>query len=137
MRNTPMPPRRQPLRSVTPLRRFTVLQGGGELERRTPLRPRSAKLAKVYRLERIPLVRTMLAGQPLCLLNLPGCTGLADTVHELLPRGRGGSITDPDNCVPACRTCNDNASNAHIAIAQERGLLRHSWDRPDGGGDAA
>lgn len=129
--------KRTPLRSVTPLRRFTVLQGGATPKRRTPLRPRSAKLAKVYRLERVPLVRTMLAGQPLCQLTLPGCTDLADTVHELLPRGRGGSITDPDNCVPACRTCNDNASNVHIAIAQARGLLRHSWDRPGGGDDDA
>lgn len=129
--------KRTPLRSVTPLRRFTVLQGGGGLERRTPLRARSAKTAKVYRLERVPLVRTMLAGQPLCLLNLPGCTGLADTVHELLPRGRGGSITDPDNCVAACRSCNSGASNEHIAEAQARGLLLHSWQRPDGGNDAA
>lgn len=130
--------KRTPLRTVTPLRRFTVLQGDGEPERRTPLRPRSAKMARVYRLERVPLVRTMLAGQPLCQLALPGCTGLADTVHELLPRGRGGSITDPDNCVPACQSCNDAASNQHITEAQVRGLLLHSWQRPDGGGpDAA
>lgn len=126
-----MPPRSQPLR------RFTVLQGGGELERRTPLRPRSAKLAKVYRLERVPLVRTMLAGQPLCQLTLPGCTGLADTVHELLPRGRGGSITDPDNCKVACAYCNDAASNRHITEAQDRKLLLHSWDRDGGSDDAA
>jgi hypothetical protein len=62
------------------------------------------------------------------LRNLPGCTGLADTLHEVLPRGRGGSITDPANVLPACAHCNDAASNEHIGEAQVRGLLKHSWD---------
>lgn len=28
-------------------------------------------------------------------------------VHEIVPRSAGGSITDLDNCVAACRACHD------------------------------
>lgn len=119
------------------MKRGKPLARGGPLRRVTRLRFRSKRMAAVYRTQRVPLVKAMLADQPLCQLILPDCTGLADTVHELLPRGRGGSITDPSNCVPACATCNDDASNRYITEAQDRGLLRHSSQKPapDGGGD--
>jgi len=97
----------------------------------------------VYRTQRVPLVKATLAGAPLCQLILPGCTGLADTVHEVKPRGRGGSITNPANVLPACASCNDGASNEHITESQDRRLLLHSWDdesgrraAPDGGAES-
>jgi 5-methylcytosine-specific restriction endonuclease McrA len=126
MRRSPLPPRRKPIARTrlaggVPIARTTLTRSG-------PLRPRSARMQRIYRTQRIPLVKATLAGEPLCQLILPGCTGLADTVHEVKPRGRGGSITDPANCLPACRSCNDGASNEHIGEAQARGLLKHSWD---------
>lgn len=107
------------------------LARGTGLARRTRLRWRSAKTVALYRTVRVPLVRELLADPPPCALTLPGCTGAADTVHELLPRGRGGSITDRANLAVACSSCNDGASNEHITEATARGLLRHSWDGSD------
>lgn len=34
-----------------------------------------------------------------------GCTGEMHDGHEVLTRGRGGSITDPDNILMVCRPC--------------------------------
>lgn len=34
-----------------------------------------------------------------------GCNGWAVDAHELLSRGRGGSITDPANVAPVSREC--------------------------------
>lgn len=110
-----------------PARSRPIARGTG-LARGGPLRPRSPKTAAVYRTVRVPLVRALLAEHPACQLRLPGCTGEATTVHEVLPRGRGGSITDRDNCLTACVPCNTGASQDHIVEAQRRGLLRHSWD---------
>lgn len=120
----------------TPLKRGKPLARGGSPARRTRLRFRSKKTAEVYRTQRVPLVKATLAGEPLCQLILPGCTGLADSVHEVKPRGRGGSITNPANVLPACVSCNTGASQQHITEAQDRGLLAHSWD-DEGGRSAA
>lgn len=35
------------------------------------------------------------------------CTGAMDDGHEVHTRGRGGSITDPDNILMVCRPCHD------------------------------
>jgi len=50
------------------------------------------------------------------------CFGGLD-VHELLTRARGGSITDPDNCVALCRG-HHNWVHDHPADATAVGLLR-------------
>ena len=48
--------------------------------------------------------------------------------HEILTRGRGGSITDPANIVLLCDRHNEWASS-HPEDAHRLGLVRHSWER--------
>lgn len=94
------------------------------LRRSSRLRPRSKKRERVYRDERRFLVAQMLAAHPRC----KRCDTNASTdIHEIKTRARGGSITDPDNCVALCRPCHtwvtDNPKAAH-----EDGWLKHSWE---------
>jgi hypothetical protein len=96
---------------------------------RTPLRSggrlpaRSAKTAKIYREQRIPLTQESLAGNPWCGIRWDGnCTRRADALHEILPRGRGGSITEKANTLPACNYCNGAVSD-NPAEAEARGFL--------------
>lgn len=113
---------------MTMLRR-TPLKRGGPLRRRKPIPFRSAKMAALYRNERIPLVREILGlddgGRP-CVR----CGQLADTVHEPLGRGRGGSIVDRKNAVPMCAVCNEWCSNGSPKQAELEGFVVHSWAAP-------
>ena len=59
------------------------------------------------------------------------CTGLADDAHEIVTRGRGGSITDPDNILLVCRRHHDWITT-HPKEAHELGLVRHSWEARKG-----
>jgi hypothetical protein len=79
------------------------------------MRHRSIKMARVYRQERVPLVKEMLAENPNCeLFNRirrvdPGyrsCHRHAIGLHELKKRSAGGSITDRDNVLRCCGPCN-------------------------------
>ena len=93
------------------------------MQRSQPLRHRSKKTAKVYREQRIPLVRELLQDNPAC----QRCQQAAATdVHELKSRARGGSITDPDNLALLCRPCHSWVTT-HPAEATEQGWLRPSW----------
>jgi hypothetical protein len=47
-------------------------------------------------------------------------------VHEVLTRGRGGSIYDPDNCVALCRRAHEWVT-AHAEAAEALGLILPSW----------
>jgi hypothetical protein len=93
---------------------------------RTRIAPRSKKTAKVYRDERVPLTQKMLSEQSWCGIRWDDrCQGEADALHEILSRGRGGSITDEANCIPACNPCNE-AVSGNPAEAEKRGFLRKS-----------
>lgn len=70
---------------------------------------------------------------PICYACLPfqmvgiertqtGCLGRADDLHELVSRGRGGSITDMSNALPVSRACHTYA-HAHPEAAEAAGLL--------------
>lgn len=97
---------------------------------RKPLRPRSAKKAKVYRQQRVPLVEAQLLAEPFCQIRWDEhCAGIADTVHEIKKRSRGGSITDRANCVSACAYCNGKVED-EPAEAHRRGFAAHSWEKP-------
>lgn len=88
------------------------------------MRFRSKKMTKKYRQERIPLVIAMLAEIALC----QRCgKRRPDDIHEVKPRGRGGSITDPDNLVAVCRNCHEWITR-NPAQAHTEGWLKHSWD---------
>jgi len=98
------------------------------LNRTTPIRKVSAKRA-AENCERRAMIARLWPERPNCAR--PGCVRLADDVHEPLTRGRGGSITDPDNAVPLCRPCHDEVTftpESELAWAYECGLLRHSWE---------
>jgi len=64
-------------------------------KKRKPIRSRSKKVARLYRNYRVPLVKEILEERPLC----QRCGRQSQDVHELVPRGRGGSIVDKENCV--------------------------------------
>jgi len=105
--------RSAPLRRVTGLSRST-----------TPIRARSKRMAKVYRDERVPLVRRLLAERPRCEARFSLiCTGRSTACHERQTRARGGSITDEANILCVCAACHD-AIHRNIAKATRRGLLR-------------
>ena len=52
------------------------------------------------------------------------------TRHEILPRGRGGSITDPDNIETICSFHNTAISQdvETMRWAYANGFLKHAWD---------
>lgn len=52
------------------------------------------------------------------------------TGHELLSRGRGGSITNPKNIIICC-IGHQNWIHAHPEEAHRRGLLKHAWEAPE------
>lgn len=94
------------------------------LNRKRRLAPRSAKRARLYRTERVPLVAALLEERPVC----ERCHAARSTeVHELLSRGRGGSITDPSNCVAVCGPCHSWITTSP-AQALAEGWLRNSWE---------
>lgn len=96
------------------------------LRRRARLRPRSVKRDRLYREQRRPLVAALLHDQPLCQRC---ATAEATEIHELKSRARGGSITDPENCVALCHDCHAWITT-HPADALAAGWLRSSWEEP-------
>ena len=54
------------------------------------------------------------------------CRGALE-VHEIVTRARGGSITDPSNCVALCGEHHEWVTG-HPAEAHTVGLVRWSWE---------
>lgn len=99
------------------------------------MKRRSAKREADYELRR-PLVRRLLAERPWC----EACPVFAAhdgkvtyirqpsvDIHEVLTRGRGGSILDEPNLLAVCRPCHRRIGN-YPHLANELGLTRASWD---------
>src|SRR3990167_8287524 len=106
------------MKRSAPLRRVTGLS------RSTALRPRSKRVAKVYRDVRVPLVRRLLAERPVCEARFSLiCTGRSTAIHERLSRAGGGSITDEANCLAVCFECH-RAIHRNIAESERRGFLQ-------------
>lgn len=113
-------------RGTKSLKRTPMARGESRLSRATPIRQQSTKRQRENR-ERKAMVRKLWPDmEPACIVA--GCVRLADDVHEPLTRGRGGSITDPDNAVPICRPHHDDVTFGEPEWAYEQGLLIHSWD---------
>lgn len=95
-------------------------------EYRMPVR--SAKTAKVYRTQRIPLVTELLEQFPYCQISWDdNCTIVSTEVDERCGRGRGGSILDRENCQTTCHACHQ-MKTANPAEAEARGLAVSSAD---------
>lgn len=87
------------------------------------MRYRSKKMARVYRQARIPLVDELLAEGVICAW--PGCSQTATDPDEIVPRGRGGSITDKTNVVAMCHFHNVSKQLPQFRqIAEQAGLLK-------------
>lgn len=98
------------------------------LRRGGPLRPESEK-RRAQRGQREAVRRAALARDRGCvarpLVKEVWCWGPLDA-HELLTRARGGDPLDLDNVRMLCRAHHDWCHD-HPADAEERGLLRPSW----------
>lgn len=97
------------------------------LERRTRIRSVSKKRAALNR-QRRAMLREMFPEPENVMCVVPGCCNRADDPHEPLTRGRGGSIVDPTNIAPLCRTHHREITDTEPAWAYSLGLLKHSWD---------
>lgn len=108
------------------MKRSSPLTRTTGLSRTTRLRRRSERMQQVYEEERIPLVQDLLRARPWCEMRV-FCDGAPSVdVHEILTRGRRGSITDPRNCLTACRRCHDWVTT-HPRQANCLGLTVPSW----------
>lgn len=121
--------RNVPLRARTPLGRNARLETHTGLRRGGRLRQVSTKRARENR-QRAAVIDQLWPGRIVQCWRA-GCPRLADDVHEIRTRARGGSISDAANLAPLCRICHDEATN-EAPWAYEQGLLAHSW-----GGEAA
>lgn len=124
----------------TELRRRTPLRRGGRLK------PRSKKMATLYRAQRIPLIVATLEQRPWCELgpriaqvDMAGardCRGRASTLHELRKRSQGGSIVDPANVLPACAPCNGWVEDNPRLAAMVGLVIRWDAEEPPEGGSS-
>ena len=109
----------------SPLHRKTPLHSYAALSRSKPLPQVSRKRARENR-QRAAVIDRLWPGR-IAQCWRDGCPRLADDIHEIQTRARGGSITDPANLAPLCRPCHDEATN-DAPWAYEQGLLAHSWE---------
>lgn len=123
MKRTSMPPRAKPMARGKPLARAGSLTQAVPLQRTSRIKPMSARRVKENR-ERRAMVTRLYPERPRCAC---GCGRLADDLHEILSRARGGSIVDPANCVPLARVCHDKATNEDPRFYR-LGLVMHSWE---------
>lgn len=133
--------RRTPLTARTPLRAHTGLQASGPWSRTVPLlsaggtgkstatgrliNPVSDKRVAENRERRAMADRRWpdrRDGTVLCAVSF--CDRPADDLHEILPRGRGGSITDEENTKPVCRQHNEEITRGPDWAYRE-GLIKH------------
>lgn len=131
-RRTPLSPGAQPL-SRKPTSDGKPRQGLGARQSTTDGTPpagrarlpqQSKKRASEMPLRR-KVVKTILAIQPVCVV--PQCYARAVDVHERKTRGRGGSPTNPWNCVGLCRPHHEEITG-EAKWAYPLGLLMHGWD---------
>jgi hypothetical protein len=99
------------------------------LMKRTSVNPISAK-RRGQLVARQETRRIVLGRVARCEAGIDGlCWGQPTDVHEIKTRARGGSITDPDNCLALCRACHAYITE-HPQWALEHGYVVHSWAGP-------
>lgn len=122
------------------------------LPRRRGLRPVGAKRQAENRERRAMADRRWpdrCEGTVLCAVWVamapPWCERFASDLHEIVRRSQCGSITDEENTIPACRTCNDLLADGpewgyRIGVIKHDALCcrgRDICERYAGGGAAA
>ena len=101
------------------------MKQGGPLKRSKGLQAVSVKRARENRERRAMADRLWpdrRYGTVMC--EIPWCTLPASDLNEILPRGRGGSITDEKNVIPTCRIHNEELTKSP-AWAYRLGVLKH------------
>ena len=88
------------------------------------IRKRSQKMTKLYKDQRVPLVKRLLSENPTCQKCF---SARSQDVHEVKSRARGGSITDIKNLRCLCRPCH-NWITSHPEEAHAQGWLKWSWE---------
>lgn len=106
-----------------PLTRTAGLAPGKPWARTVPLPRMSRKRQRENRERRAMARQRFPEMNPRCAV--PWCTRPADALHEILSRARGGSITDPENTVPACNICNGDLT-LEPDWGYRLGLIKHS-----------
>lgn len=100
--------------------------------KRSPLSQKPSRKRRPEIAARKRLIAAMKRNGPvLCAWQVPvwdyaviiQCTGYADDLHEILSRARGGSISDPANCIPLCRPHHTWVTE-HPIEAKEMGLSK-------------
>lgn len=95
--------------------------------KRTGLRPVSKKRLALRGKRDKVRDQVLERDQNACQAGILGlCTYHATDVHEILTRGRGGSIYDPDNCISLCRSCHTYITD-NPKWAEENGFIIPSW----------
>ena len=127
--------RNVPLRSTTELKRTSPLERGPYSSLRMtgiapaawrPINPVSDKRRAQNRERRAMADRRWpdrRDGTVMCAVSF--CHDRADDLHEILPRGRGGSITDEENTKPVCRRHNEEITRGPDWAYRE-GLIKHN-----------
>lgn len=92
--------------------------------KRSKLNPVSKKRMTLNR-ERRQFVSEVLKFRLMCEARIRGCTMTPTDVHEILTRGRGGSIIEPDNVLALCRSCH-HFITIEPAWAKQNGFIV-SW----------
>lgn len=126
-----VPLKRTPFVRKTPIARKKSLEGAGRI------RQRSAKLAKLYRNERVPLVVRILAERQLCevgprlravMPDYRDCTLVSTCVHEMRKCSQSSRARlDEENCLASCYPCN-SAIEDHPIAAHEAGVVRRAGE---------
>ena len=101
----------------------SLSRNGWGITGRSGIRPVSAGRRRENRERRAMARERFPEMNPRCIV--PWCTRPADALHEILSRGRGGSITDPENTVPACNICNEELTH-EPDWGYRLGLIKHS-----------
>ena len=128
------------------LDRSKRLEPKSELTSVKRLAPRSEKTKKLYEEERVPIVKKLIAERPICeacdifaLYDRRAAWYPKDSVdiHEIVSRGRGGSITEMGNLLAVCRECHDRITNSPKLAEQLGLLLPGAKNNPEGWAEAA
>lgn len=104
--------------------------GGSSDLKRTPIKQRSKKRAKLMKDERVPLIEEMIEAGYSCELGVilveagfePGCIGQIQGIHERRKRSSGGSLTNRSNLMAACNLCNGYLED-HPEVRDATGTL--------------